>query len=211
MERRYGGTPLGLQELEGEIVEERMTGLWKRHWFDQNRMLARPELTRIVVAVDPPVTSTSGSDSCGIVVAGLGVDKRAYVIGDRTIQGRDPTVWSKAAVAAYRDHEADAIVVETNQGGDLLVQMFRSIDAMVPVKKVHASRGKWTRAEPVSTLYAEGRVAHVGHFPELERQLCDFAADGLSQGKSPDRLDALVWAITELMLVDHRRPLIRPL
>jgi phage terminase large subunit-like protein len=211
MQRRYGGTPLGLQELEGEIVEERLTGLWRRAWLDQNRMLARPELVRIVVAVDPPVTSTAGSDSCGIVVAGLGVDKRAYVIGDRTIQGRDPTVWAKAAVAAYRDYEADAIVVETNQGGDLLVQMFRSIDAMVPVKKVHASRGKYMRAEPVSTLYAEGRVAHVGEFPELERQMCDFAADGLSQGKSPDRLDALVWAITELMLVDHRRPGIRPL
>jgi phage terminase large subunit-like protein len=211
MQRRYGDTPLGLQELEGEIVEERMTGLWKRHWFDQSRMPARPELVRIVVAVDPPVTSTSGSDSCGIVIAGLGVDRRAYVIGDRTIQGRDPTTWAKAAVAAYRDYEADAIVVETNQGGDLLVQMFRSIDTMVPVKKVHASRGKYTRAEPVSTLYAEGRVAHVGEFPELERQLCDFAADGLSHGKSPDRLDALVWAITELMLVDRRRPIIRPL
>lgn len=211
MQRRYGGTPLGLQELEGEIVEERLTGLWKRHWFDQNRMLARPELVRIVVAVDPPVTSTSGSDSCGIVVAGLGVDKRAYVIGDRTIQGRDPATWAKAAVAAYHDYEADAIVVETNQGGDLLVQTFKGIDARVPVKKVYASRGKYVRAEPVSTLYSEGRVAHVGTFPELERQMCDFAADGLSHGKSPDRLDALVWAITELMLVDHRRPGIRPL
>ena len=211
MQRRYGGTPLGLQELEGEIVEERLTGLWKRHWFDQNRMLARPELVRIVVAVDPPVTSTSGSDSCGIVVAGLGVDKRAYVIGDRTIQGRDPATWAKAAVAAYHDYAADSIVVETNQGGDLLVQTFKGIDARVPVKKVYASRGKYVRAEPVSTLYSEGRVAHVGTFPELERQLCDFAADGLSQGRSPDRLDALVWAITELMLVDHRRPGIRPL
>jgi phage terminase large subunit-like protein len=210
MRRRYGETPIGRQELEGEIVEERMTGLWKRSQIDQGRMLARPELTRIVVAVDPPVTSTAGSDSCGIVVAGLGVDKRAYVIADRTVQGREPTTWAKAAVAAYHDHEADAIVVETNQGGDLLVQMFRSIDALVPVKKVYASRGKWVRAEPVSTLYAEGRVAHVGEFPELERQMCDFAADGLSHGKSPDRLDALVWAITELMLASRAAPGIRP-
>ncbi len=209
MERRYGDTLIGLQELEGEIVEERLTGLWKRAWIDQGRLATRPELTRIVVAVDPPVTSTAGSDSCGIIVAGLGIDRRAYVIADRTVQGREPTVWAKAAVAAYHDHEADAVVVETNQGGDLLVQMFRSIDARVPVKKVYASRGKYSRAEPVSGLYAEGRVAHVGAFAELERQMCDFAADGLAHGKSPDRLDALVWAITELMLTTRTEPKMR--
>ena len=206
MKRRYGDTALGQQELEGEIVEGRMTGLWRRSYLDQSRLLARPELMRIVVAVDPPVTSTAGSDSCGIVIAGLGVDKRGYVIGDRTIQGRDPTTWAKAAVAAYHDYLADTIVVETNQGGDLLVQTFKGIDARVPVKKVYASRGKYVRAEPVSVLYAEGRVAHVGEYPDLERQMCDFAADGLSHGKSPDRLDALVWAITELMLTDKTRP-----
>jgi phage terminase large subunit-like protein len=211
MQRRYGGTPLGRQELEGEIVEERMTGLWRRAWLDQGRLRARPDLIRIVVAVDPPVSSTAGADSCGIVIAGLGVDNRGYVIGDRTIQGRDPATWAKAAVAAYHDYEADTIVVETNQGGDLVVQTFKSIDAGVPVKKVHASRGKYTRAEPVSALYNEGRVAHVGDFPELERQMCDFAADGLANGKSPDRLDALVWAITDLMLVSHRKPAIRSL
>ena len=209
MQRRYADTPIGRQELEGEIVEDRMTGIWKRHWLDQARLAARPELKRIVVAVDPPVSATAGSDSCGIIVAGLGVDKRGYVIGDRTIQGRDPATWAHAAVAAYHDYAADRIVVETNQGGDLVVQMFRSIDANLPVKKVHASRGKYLRAEPVATLYAEGRVAHVGEFPELERQMCDFAADGLSQGKSPDRLDALVWALTELMLTSTRQPLMR--
>jgi len=209
MQRRYGDTILGRQELEGEIVEERLTGLWKRSHIAQSRLAARPELVRIVVAVDPPVSSTSGSDSCGIIVAGLGVDKRGYVIGDRTIQGRDPATWARAAVAAYHDYLADTIVVETNQGGDLLVATFRSIDARVPVKKVYASRGKYVRAEPISALYAEGRVAHVGEFAELERQMCDFAADGLSQGRSPDRLDALVWALTELMLVDHRHPHLR--
>jgi phage terminase large subunit-like protein len=211
MVRRYGDTLLGQQELEGEIVEERMTGLWKRSFLEASRLQARPELVRIVVAVDPPVTSTAGSDSCGIIVAGLGVDKRAYVIADRTVQGREPTVWARAAVAAFHDHEASTIVVETNQGGDLLVNMFKSIDTFVPVKKVYASRGKFSRAEPVSALYAEGRVAHVGTFPELERQMCDFAADGLAQGKSPDRLDALVWAITELMLADRREPRFRTL
>jgi phage terminase large subunit-like protein len=118
-------------------------------------------------------------------------------------------VWAKAAVAAYHDTEADAVVVETNQGGDLLVQMFKSIDARVPVRKVYASRGKYARAEPVSTLYGEGRVAHVGEFSELERQMCDFAADGLAHGKSPDRLDALVWAITELMLTTRAEPKMR--
>ena len=211
MLRRYGSTPMGRQELDGEIVEERMTGLWKRNWLNESRLLARPELVRIVVAVDTPVTATAGSDSCGIVVAGLGIDSRAYVIGDRTVQGRDPATWAKAAVAAYHDYQADTIVVETNQGGDLVVQTFKGIDAFVPVKKVYASRGKYTRAEPVSALYNEGRVVHVGEFPELERQMCDFAADGLANGKSPDRLDALVWAITELMLVARTRPGIRPL
>jgi phage terminase large subunit-like protein len=209
MVRRYGDTLIGQQELEGEIVEERMTGLWKRSFITDSRLLARPELVRIVVAVDPPVTSTAASDTCGIIVAGLGADKRAYVVADRSVQGRDPATWAKAAVAAYHDHEADTIVVETNQGGDLLVATFKSIDARVPVKKVYASRGKYIRAEPVSALYAEGRVAHVGEFVELERQMCDFAADNLAQGKSPDRLDALVWAITELMLVSHTQPGVR--
>jgi phage terminase large subunit-like protein len=209
MQRRYADTPIGRQELEGEIVEDRMIGLWKRHWLAQARLGARPELKRIVVAVDPPVTSSAGADSCGIVIAGLGVDGRGYVIGDRTIQGRDPATWAHAAVAAYHDYRADRIVVETNQGGDLVVQVFKGIDANLPVKKVHASRGKFLRAEPVAALYSEGRVAHVGEFPELERQMCDFAADGLSNGKSPDRLDALVWALTELMLASQRKPSIR--
>ena len=165
MQRRYADTLLGRQELEGEIVTDRMTGLWKRQWFDEARLVARPELKRIVVAVDPPVTSNAGSDSCGIIVAGLGVDGRGYVIADRTIQGREPAVWAHAAVAAYRDYSADRIVVETNQGGDLVVQVFRTVEPNLPVKKVYASRGKYLRAEPVSVLYAEGRVAHVGDFP----------------------------------------------
>ncbi len=211
MLRRYGGTSFGAQELEGLIVEERMTSLWKRAWLDQSRVATRPEMTRIVVAVDPPITATAGSDSCGIIVAGLGVDRRAYVIADRTLQGRDPSVWTRAAIAAYRDFEADVIVAEANQGGDLVLQVFKTADPTVPVRKVHASRGKFLRAEPVSVLYTEGRVIHVGTFPELERQMCDFAADGLSNGRSPDRLDALVWAITELMLTSTRTPLIRSL
>jgi phage terminase large subunit-like protein len=211
MQRRYGGTPIGRQELDGEIVEERLHGIWQRPWLEQHRVTSRPELTRIVVAVDPPVSSNAGSDSCGIVAAGLGIDGRAYVLADRTIQGRDPATWARAAVAAYQDLEADCIVAETNQGGDLVVNVFRTVDAAVPVKKVYATRGKWLRAEPVATLYAEGRVSHVGTFVELERQMCDFGADGLSNGRSPDRLDALVWALTELMLTPRRRPGVRSL
>ncbi len=211
MQRRYGGTAFGAQELDGLIVEERMTGLWKRDWLDQSRVARAPELTRIVVAVDPPVTANAGSDSCGIIVAGLGIDRRAYVIADRTLQGRDPSIWARAAIAAYHDFQANLIVAEANQGGDLVLQVFKTADPTVPVRKVHAARGKYLRAEPVSVLYTEGRVIHAGTFPELERQMCDFAADGLSQGRSPDRLDALVWAITELMLTSTRTPLIRPL
>ena len=211
MIRRYGGTSFGAQELEGLIVEERLTGLWRRDWIEQARVQRRPELSRIVVAVDPPITATAGSDSCGIIVAGLGVDRRAYVIADRTLQGRDPSVWARAAIAAYRDFQADVIVAEANQGGDLVLEVFKTADATVPVRKVTAARGKFLRAEPVSVLYTEGRVIHVGTFPELEHQMCDFAADGLSNGRSPDRLDALVWAITELMLTNTRTPIIRSL
>jgi predicted phage terminase large subunit-like protein len=185
--------------------------LWKRAWIDQSRLATRPELVRIVVAVDPPVTSNANSDACGIVVAGLGADGRGYVLADRTIRGREPIVWARAAVAAYRDYSADRIVAETNQGGDLVAGVIRQVDENVPIRGVKATRGKWIRAEPVSTLYAEGRVLHVGEFVELEAEMCSFAADGLAQGKSPDRLDALVWAITDLMLTRHTAPGLRQL
>lgn len=212
MHKRYAGTPIGRQELDGEIVDERIYGLWKRSWIEQNRIdSTRPELNRIVVAVDPPVTATAGSDSCGIVVAGLSIDGRAIILADRTIQGRTPDTWARAAVQAYHDFEADRLVAEVNQGGDLVAAVIHQVDSTIPIHKVRATRGKWLRAEPVAQLYAEGRVAHFGTFPELERQMCDFAADGLSEGKSPDRLDALVWALTELMLTRQRVPTLRRL
>ena len=209
--KRYGGTALGRQEIDGEIVEDRGGGLWRKSWLDQHRISAPPELTRIVVAVDPPVTSNANSDACGIIVAGLGEDGRAYILADRTIRGREPTVWARAAIAAYRDFAADRIVAEVNQGGDLVVGVMRQVDASVPIRAVRATRGKWLRAEPVAALYAEGRVIHVGEWPELENQMCAFGADGLAQGKSPDRLDALVWALTDLMLTNPRSPTIRTL
>ena len=209
--RMYAGTALGRQELDGEVVTERPDSLWQRTWMIEARIARAPEMRRIVVAVDPPVTATENADTCGIVVAGLGPDNRAYVLADRSLQGRDPATWARAVIAAFRDFAADRIVAEANQGGDLVVNVIRSVDPNAPVKKVHASRGKFARAEPIAALYAENRVVHVGEFPALENQMCDFGPEGLSEGRSPDRVDALVWALSELMLTTTRDPVIRRL
>ncbi len=211
MTRRYAGTALGRQELYGEIIDDTSGALWRRDWIEAHRVAAAPALGNIVVAVDPPVTATAASDACGIVVAGRGEDGRAYVLADRTLQGREPQVWARAVIAAYRDFLADRVVAEVNQGGDLVTTVLRQIDDGVPVRTVRATRGKWLRAEPVAALYAEGRVAHVGAFDALEDQMCVFGADGLAKGRSPDRLDALVWALTDLMVGGTQRPLVRRL
>ncbi len=211
MTRRYAGTALGRQELLGELVDDTSGALWRRDWIEAHRVSNAPELVNVVVAVDPPVTATALSDACGIVVAGLGPDGRAYVIADRTLQGRSPQVWARAAIAAYRDYLADRVVAEVNQGGDLVVTVLRQIDPNVAVRTVRATRGKWLRAEPIAALYAEGRVAHVGALDALEDQMCVFGADGLARGRSPDRLDALVWALTDLMIGASGRPGIRRL
>jgi phage terminase large subunit-like protein len=210
--RMYAGTALGRQELDGEVVTERPDSLWQRKWLVEARIARAPDdMRRIVVAVDPPVTATENADTCGIVVAGLGPDARAYVLADRSLQGRDPATWARAVIAAFRDFAADRIVAEANQGGDLVVNVIRSVEPNAPVKKVHASRGKFARAEPIAALYAEGRIVHVGEFPALENQMCDFGPEGLSEGRSPDRVDALVWALSELMLATTRDPVIRRL
>ena len=211
MTRRYAGTALGRQELLGEIVDDTSGALWRRDWIEAHRVASAPELSNLVVAVDPPVTATADSDACGIVVAGRGPDGRAYVIDDRTLQGREPVVWARAAIAAYRDYLADRVVAEINQGGDLVVTVLRQIDPAVAVRTVRATRGKWLRAEPIAALYAEGRVAHVGTFAALEDQMCAFGSDGLAKGRSPDRLDALVWALTDLMIGAAGRPGVRML
>lgn len=210
MERRYAGTALGRQELLGEIVDDQSGSLWRRDWIDENRVAACPELTSIVVAVDPPVTATARSDACGIIVAGIGADGRAYVVADRSLQGREPTVWARAAVGAYHEFMADRVVAEVNQGGDLVIAVLRQVDEAVAVRTVRATRGKWLRAEPVAALYAEGRVVHVGRHGTLEEQMLAFGADGLAHGRSPDRVDALVWALTDLM-IDRAAPAIRQL
>ena len=206
MQRRYGGSQLGRQELDGELVEVLSGSLWRADWIAAGRVASAPELKRIIVAVDPPVTSRATSDACGIVVAGVGIDGRCYVLADRTIKGRTPTTWAGAAVAAYHDFAADRIVAEVNQGGDLVALVVRQVDAKVPITSVRATRGKWVRAEPVAALYAEGRVIHVGEFGDLEAQMLAFGADGRVGGRSPDRVDALVWAVTDLMLAPGAPP-----
>ncbi len=206
LERRYGGTQLGRQELDGEIIEVLQDALWRMDWISSGRVSLAPQMQRIVVAVDPPVTSKASSDACGIVIAGLGVDNRCYVMADRTLKGRSPATWARAAVAAYLDFEADRIVAEVSQGGDLVEGVIRQVDADVPISQVRATRGKWVRAEPVAALYAEGRVSHVGELGDLEQQMQTFGASGRAGGRSPDRVDALVWAVTELMLSSHGPP-----
>jgi phage terminase large subunit-like protein len=206
---RYRGTRLGRQELDAELLEDRPDALFPRGLIERGRVASAPELRRVVVAVDPPASSGPHADACGIVVAGVGGDGRAYVLADRTVERARPLDWASAAIGAYRRYEADRIVVETNQGGDLVEAVIRQVDASVPVRAVRAMRGKWLRAEPVAALYEQGRVAHVGAFPALEDEMCDFGADGLSGGQSPDRVDALVWALTELLLRVPPEPRVR--
>lgn len=208
---RYAGTRLGRQELDGEIIEDRPDALWTRDVIEASRIDAAPPLARIVVAVDPPASSSKRADACGIVAAGIDDGGTAYVLADETASGLKPPAWAAKAVALYRRLQADALVVETNQGGEMAMQVIREVDASVPVTSVRATRGKYLRAEPVSVLYTQGRVRHVGALPELEDELCDFGPGGLTSGRSPDRMDALVWALTELMLREKKEPRVRML
>lgn len=203
---RYQGTVLGRQELDGELIEDRIDALWQRSMF---RPAEGNVDGRIVVAVDPPVTGTARSDACGIVVVGR-QGEGAVVLEDATLKGIKPDIWARRAIAAYRAHEADCIVVEVNQGGDLVLQVLAQVDASVPVRQVRASRGKWLRAEPAAALYARGLVSHVPGLTALEDELCAFGPDGKADGHSPDRVDALVWALTELVL-NEVRPRVRGL
>lgn len=208
---RYAGTRLGRQELDGELIEDRADALWTRDALERTRVAGPPELRRIVVAVDPPATSKAGADACGIVAAGLDAAGHAYVLADATLARAAPETWAGAALALYHRLAADSLVVEVNQGGEMVTSVLAQVDASVPVTPVRATRGKYLRAEPVSVLYAQGRVHHVGALPALEDELCDFGPDGLSSGASPDRLDALVWALTHLMLGGAAEPRIRRL
>jgi phage terminase large subunit-like protein len=206
---RYEGTRLGRQELDAELIEERADALWSRGMIEACRVDRAPELRRVVVAVDPPAASSERSDQCGIVAAGLGTDGNGYVIADATAERLTPARWAKRAVDLYHRLEADRIVAEVNQGGDMVEAVIRQADEAVPVSKVHAHRGKYLRAEPVAALYEQARVKHVGAFPELEDEMCDFGLGGLSSGRSPDRLDAMVWALSVLMLTREGKPRVR--
>jgi phage terminase large subunit-like protein len=205
----YGGTRLGRQELDGELVEESADALWTRAMIEDCREPAAPALARIVVAVDPPASSSQRADSCGLVVAGIDRGGIGHVLEDGTVSGARPHEWAAKAVALYQRFEADALVVEVNQGGEMAESVIREVDPGVPVTAVRATRGKYLRAEPVAALYAQGRVRHARVFPALEDEMCDFGPGGLSSGRSPDRLDALVWALTHLMLGPKGRPRVR--
>ncbi|OPH83513.1 DNA-packaging protein [Nitrobacter vulgaris] len=206
---RYAGTRLGRQELDGEIIEDRPDALWSRALLERCRVHEAPPLQRIVVAVDPPASASKRADACGIVAAGQAADGTVYVIADETVAGVTPALWAAKAIALWRRCEADALVAEVNQGGDMVKAVIAEVDAEVPVIAVRATRGKWLRAEPVATLYEQGRVRHAGSFAALEDEMCDFALSGLSSGRSPDRLDALVWAVTSLALAPRAQPRVR--
>jgi predicted phage terminase large subunit-like protein len=196
--KKYEGTRLGRQEIEAELLTDTPGALWRHERIEELRVRSAPQpFERVVVAIDPAVSFGPDSDETGIVVVGLAQDGAAYVLDD--LSGRyPPEEWARRAIGAYRTHSADRIVGEVNNGGAMVEHTLRSVDPAIPFKAVHASRGKLTRAEPASALYEQGRVHHVGVFGPLEDQLTSY--DGSRSGSSPDRLDALVWAIYELML-----------
>lgn len=192
---KYEGTRLGRQELEGHDLDDSPGAMWNRDQIDKFRIRKALEMVRIVVAIDPAVTSKDDSDETGIVVVGKDEFGHAYVLEDCSIKGT-PDEWGRAAIQAMNRHQADRIIAEVNQGGDMVRYVLETIDKNVPVKMVRASRGKVSRAEPVSALYEQGKVHHVGVFHKLEDQMCTWEP-GMP---SPDRMDAMVWGMTELML-----------
>ena len=213
MEDSYGGTRLGRQELEGEILFDQDGALWSQNIFEMCRLNGPiPPLDRIIVAIDPPVTSGDRSDQCGLIVAGVqgeGSTARAYVLHDGTVQGLSPKDWAKAAISLYCVWEADSLLVEVNQGGDMVKTILHTIDPNVPIKTVFARKSKVGRAEPVALLYEQGRVFHAGRFDALEAELRQMGTAG--RRKSPDRADALVWALTHLLIPNRANPIIRRL
>ena len=214
MMARYGNSRLGRQELGGELIGDVEGALWKREWIEATRIRYASEMERIVVAVDPPASSTG--DECGIVVAGRALrhdnshleGDTIYVLADYSQGGLTPGGWAARVMQAYADFEADAIIAEANQGGEMVKSVLQQAGANAPVKLVHATRSKITRAAPVAALYEAGRVHHRGVFPELEDQMCSYDGSG---GKSPDRMDALVWALADLFESKRANPRIRKL
>ena len=205
--RTFGKSLLGRQELDGELIEDLPGALWTRGMLEECREAAASSPpVRVVVGVDPP--ASSGGDACGIIVVALGEDGIARVLADASVTKPSPERWAKAAAQAARLWKADRVIAEANQGGAMVASVLRAAEISLPLKLVHASRGKVARAEPVAALYEAGRVRHAGTFPVLEDELCGLIQGGAYEGpgRSPDRADALVWALSELMLGRKRTP-----
>lgn len=197
---RYAGTRLGRQELNAEMLDDVQGALWSRDMLDVTRIKQAPAMRRVVIAVDPSGTSGGGEgDDIGIVAAGVGIDGRGYVLGDYSCN-LSPEGWARRVAEVYSMHQADRIVAEKNFGGAMVEAVIRASNRSLSVKMVTASRGKVARAEPVAALYEQGRISHVGGFAALEDQMCAMTSSGYVGDGSPDRADALVWALTELML-----------
>lgn len=200
MRRTFGRSLLGRQEIDGELIEDLRGALWSRALIERGREKLAPPCTRVVVAVDPP--ASAHGDACGIVVCGIGDDRIARVLADCSVEQASPERWARAVADAARAWSADRVVAEANQGGAMVEAVLRAAETSLPLRLVHASRGKSARAEPVAALYEAGRVRHAGMFPKLEDELCGLMPGGEyhGPGRSPDRADACVWALTELML-----------
>ena len=201
MRSQYGGTAIGRQELDGHLLTEVEGALWTRAMIEKGREeFCSDTLLRVVVGVDPPASATG--DECGIIVAGVGEDGIARVVSDASLAKASPERWARGVASVALAWKADRVVAEANQGGAMVESVLRAADCQMPIRLVHASRGKVARAEPVAALYEAGRVRHVGMLARLEDQLCGLMAGGTYEGpgRSPDRADALVWALTELML-----------
>jgi predicted phage terminase large subunit-like protein len=198
--KKYSGTRLGRQELDAEILDDVPGALWTRAMLDATRVQEAPEMARVVIAIDPSGTDgNDNGDEIGIVAAGRGIDGRGYVLADYTCK-LSPEGWARRAITAFYQHEADRIVAERNFGGAMVKSVIRAADGNVPYKEVTASRGKVARAEPISALYEQGRVSHLNGLPELEDEMCMMTSTGFIGEHSPNRVDAVVWALTEVML-----------
>lgn len=212
MEDVYGGTRLGRQELNGEFIEDLDGALWTRDMLEGCFAPKIPDLSKIIIAIDPPVSTGKNADSCGIIVAGKSGSGRlakAYILHDGTVQGRSPKGWAQHVINLSQGWDADYILAEVNQGGDLVKTILHELDPHITVRNVYARKGKRARAEPVVTLYEQGRVLHHGRFTALEDELAIIGTS--AQTSSPDRADALVWAVTELLLKRAANPSIRQL
>lgn len=214
IEAQYGNSQLGRQELHGELIEDAEGALWTRSLIESSRLAAKDKAAantyqRFIIGVDPP--ASAHGDACGIIVVGLCENGQGHVLADASVEKASPEKWAKATANAAEIWGADRVIAESNQGGAMVMSVLKAANVALPVKLVHASRGKVARAEPVAALYEAGRVQHCGMFARLEDELCGLLTGGdyVGPGRSPDRADALVWALTALMLGPQGQPKIR--